>query len=291
MKSGVATLLLVTGCARANPAFDAESEAGTSRPGESSDTRPGSGDDATPTSKSTGEPHGTSGGAMETSAASMTGPITSDTGSVDTGAAEEDTGSKACAAQADASIEIEVVSLAASIKADCQVPLDTNYGPLVIADGAITVSPCGACPCPEDPQPVTVALTGPVDFPVLPPCGSLFVWGEHGASGACEWVGVAVLPNNQSLPLWIASSSLNIHESLLAGATVGLQPLEACPAANCDGAGPHALVFSEDIITVDEPPKLMQLDFGTTLDFIVDNLMSYVDDECGTHVAWTATAP
>ena len=44
----------------------------------------------------------------------------------------------------------------------------------------------------------------------------------------------------------------------------------------------------DNVITMDEAPKLMVLPFYAGLPYLVDNVNSVIDDGCKEHTAWTA---
>jgi hypothetical protein len=294
MRGCAVTLMLVAACSRENPDFDATKAAGEAGSGGSatgSDARPGT-DDGAPTSKSTGDPDGTSGATLADAGDATVGPATSETGVADSVGSDADTGSPTCATPAPASVGIHVFDTAGQpIPGSCDSPLQLSPGPLAVTDTGITLTPCGSCVCPRDPDPLTIELARDVDIPVLPECGTAFVWAEPvGANAVCEWVGVAVTTAGQSAPVFVASDSRTVPAAVANGATVGLAPVEECPSRSCEDTGSKALVFFDGDITMDEPPKVLQVAFAAAIEYLVDNRMSYVDDDCFEHVAWTATA-
>jgi hypothetical protein len=72
------------------------------------------------------------------------------------------------------------------------------------------------------------------------------------------------------------------------GAEIDLGELDACPTANCVSAGIKQLLFGDLAIAMDDGPMLLDVPFaGAIASYLVDNLTSFVDDDCREQVAWT----
>jgi hypothetical protein len=255
-----------------NPAFDESSEDTTTTDATTAVASTTSGTTTTSSQTATSE------------ATTMIDPSTGDSGT-------ETGGPASCEVHPDASIGITVLQNGVKKEAACTQRLLTAVGPITVADGAVMLDGCGLCTCANPGQVHTqILLDLEGDIPALPTCGQAVVWATAQAEGDCRWEGVAFTRPNAEIPDVVLANGRQVPEEVGGGLLVDLLPLRPCTTAMCNEAGLKALGFYNGNVTVDEPPKVVELAFYAAAQFLVDNRMSYVDPDCAEHVAWTAVA-
>ncbi|MCA9709317.1 MAG: hypothetical protein KDK70_25970 [Myxococcales bacterium] len=182
------------------------------------------------------------------------------------------------------------------VEPDCSAP-----GPLWLGSGGSIFPPpdriihtdcsdaMGACIC--NGTEYTIDFEGTVSVPAsLPTCGPIALWTTMRPEG-CEWGGVMVQGADSVIPQFVASRTLDIPVPPLSLA-FDLVPDEICDDRGCAPApGRYHLDVLGDIVPVEGSPHPVSIELPTVLEVLpyrVDNRMSSIDEDCRTHVAWTA---
>lgn len=263
-------VFLLGGCTALNPLFGDEGDAA------------GTGSAGSTSGKTTDD----SGGEVGTSTSASTSTAqSSDTGLFTTAASSDSGGS--CSLPEVIDVAIDVTPPAAA-DPTCASVWMSPQGPLSVDGGEIIVADCG-CPCADELVPAATATIAGIDVPPLPDCGFLMAW-QVPADGVCEWAGVAVFTS--SAPEWIVSRTPFVPPSVFGGLEVALDRTDACASTVCDAAGVYRLEFTDargdNRITMDDAPKPMRLPFNAQLQYLVDDVSSVIDEQCVSHLAWTA---
>ena len=269
----VASLVLVA-CARGNPQFDAADQGPTG-----SDSTKGPPDTSTSDSDAVttdGPP------VVTTSADSGPGGSTAtdpDTG-IDTTPATDGSGEPMCNLPDPVAVAIAVrLGNGDVVEPDCAGgSLLTTLGPLSEAGHELVAGNCGMCGCQGEPGgTIIVSVANAVPIGIPPDCGRLYVWPQVQPNGVCTWAGVATLAQNETIPAWLATDSRTIPADLTAGAVVGLVDVEPCLVGDCASAGLKALEFGNAAtIEMGTPPTVVELPFGASIPYEVENLTSLV---------------
>ncbi|HWB79649.1 MAG TPA: hypothetical protein VG755_32020 [Nannocystaceae bacterium] len=267
---------LLSGCTALNPLFGEGAQA-SGQQGSSE------GDGSGRTTDDSGSASGTSVGS---SAGSSKGSeVGSETGLFTSGASSES--GHSCALPEVVDVAIDVTPPPAA-DPTCGSVYMSLQGPLTVGSGTIDVADC-TCMCPNEIGPAaTIAIDG-IEIPPLPQCGYVMAW-QVASDAGCEWAGVAVF--SSSAPDWIISRTPFVPPSVFGGLDVALNRKDACESSTCDGAGVYELEFTgasgDSQITMDEAPKRIELPFNAALPYLVDDVSSVLDEECVSHLVWTA---
>lgn len=272
-------VLLLCSCTAPNPLFGDGADA--TGKGETTTA-------STAVTDDTVDPTGVDGSSGRTSDSgeSTARPEDTSTGTV---ASTTETGT-ACTLPEVGALVIEPSEANLAIDPICPTSWSSPQGMLTVEGSSIGVTACG-CPCMSEPLPDhSVEVVG-AEIPAFPACGHLVAWTKPTDDG-CAWAGVAVFAGG-SQPSWIASNAEFVPTSVFGGFALGLAEDEPCPSDACADAGSHALVFDgvqgDNTITMDEPPKVMDLPLFSVLPYLVDNVVAVTDEACRRHLGWTAT--
>lgn len=170
--------------------------------------------------------------------------------------------------------------------------LFTAQGVTTRETGGVSVTACAGCDLCVGSV-TRVSITG-VDLPELPACGTFSLWGAQ-VDGACEWHGLAVYDDGGLAPYYVLSLQQTPSAAAVGPFPVMASGLDACPSPDCSEASTLRLTFpgsGDTNIAADDAPKAMELAFVNMpmgAKWLVDNLESMIRDDCGRHIAWTAT--
>ena len=262
--------IALSGCTALNPLFgDGAEESGAHSSEGSGRTTDESG---AATSTSVGSSAGSSSGGSETGL--FTSGVSSESG-------------ESCSLPDVVDVVIDVTP---SPNADptCASVFMSPQGPIAVGSGTIDVTAC-TCMCANEIEPaVTITIDG-IEIPPLPECGYAMAW-QVPTDAGCEWAGVAVF--SSSAPEWILSRTPFVPPSVFGGLDVALNRKEACDSINCESSGVYELEFTgargDSQITMDDAPKRIELPFNAALPYVVDDVSSVLDEECVSHLVWTA---
>lgn len=265
-------VFLLGGCTALNPLFGDQADAA------------GTGSEGGTSGKTTDDSGGEAGTTIGTSAS------TSPAESSDSGRSTTDASSESGESCSLPEVVDVVIDVTPSPNADptCGSPFMSPQGPIAVGSGTIEVTAC-TCMCADELEPaVTIAIDG-IEIPPLPECGYLVAW-QVATDAGCEWGGVAVF--GSSAPDWILSRTPFVPPSVFGGLDVALNRKDACDSIDCETSGVYELEFTgapgDNHITMDDAPKRIELPFFAQLPYVVDDVSSVLDEECVSHLAWTA---